>query len=276
MLRTVLLIVMGLLVAACDRANQNPAEENDSAEAASPKPVAYYEYLWCKEGENNNDETVAAFVADWNKALDGMEQTLSGAFAYIPRGWKSEDFDGLWVLRWPDKDTMQRGWANYAESGTDESLAEAHPGVLACGNEAGVNRFGFDLYAPIEVPDGFANESPYFLQNQFCTFNEGKVPEDLTEVIREDFLPVIRAGKEQGIYSSYWFMVGVPDGFEPAQPMDFNWIDFWNTADEGPTETAFFEGTKDGQAVMERFNEVMTCSESQPWDGYVLRNAEAT
>ena len=55
MLRTVLLIVIGLLVAACDRANQNPAEENDSAEAASPKPVAYYEYLWCKEGENNNN-----------------------------------------------------------------------------------------------------------------------------------------------------------------------------------------------------------------------------
>ena len=65
--------------------------------AAIPEPSGYYEYLWCKNGENANDDSIASLVADWNAEIDKLDAQPNAAFAYIPRGWSDENFDGLWV-----------------------------------------------------------------------------------------------------------------------------------------------------------------------------------
>ena len=41
--------------------------------AAIPEPSGYYEYLWCKNGENANDDSIASLVADWNAEIDKLD-----------------------------------------------------------------------------------------------------------------------------------------------------------------------------------------------------------
>ena len=76
--------------------------------------------------------------------------------------------------------------------------------------------------------------------------------------------------------TSYFFRVGVAD-FEPLpdSPVNFNWVNLWQTAEEGEASAAAFEGSEDGQAVLAMFNEVATCN-PQPaaaWNGYLIRTA---
>ena len=42
--------------------------------SATPEPAGYYEYLWCKNGENASDEAIASLVADWNAEIDKPTQ----------------------------------------------------------------------------------------------------------------------------------------------------------------------------------------------------------
>ncbi|MBA59086.1 MAG: hypothetical protein CMQ40_07920 [Gammaproteobacteria bacterium] len=262
------LVIAGFMISGCSKP-EKPAEVAIAAEDA-PAPVAYYEYLWCQRGENWSMDAAQSYVDDWNAELDAMDDTLEGAFVYVPRGWEDERFDTYWALRFSDKASSEQGWVTWLESGANDRLQENHPGVLEYGDEIGVNRFGWDLYSLMEIPSGFGDNEPYFVQSRFCTFNEGKNRKDLREVVRGQFLPEIQAGKQAGTYPSYWFMVGVPD-FESTQPIDFVWIDYFDGAEAAETESGIYESSEEGQAIQSAFDAVTTCSEALPYDAYALR-----
>ena len=266
-------VLVVLLLGGCQEEIPQPElqPEPQEAETAQITPAAYYEYLRCNQGENYSTETSQAFVGDWNAAVNEMEDPVYASMAYFPRGWKAEDYDGLWVLRWADKETSEKGWANYIASGTDAALREKHPEVLECGSETGVNRFGFDTYIPRPAPTGFSDgEPPYFVTNQFCTFNEGKSGKDVRAIIQDHYLPLLDASAQTNPDSTYFFMIGVPD-FEPAQPMNFNWIHLWKTAAEGEASLATFSESEEGKAFLSILSETATCQDLRPWDGYFLR-----
>mgnify|MGYP001161500913 FL=1 len=282
MLRMTFLIFIGFVLSACEPADKaevanQTTNSEASTEDASSDPVAYYEYLWCKRGENWTQEASLEFVTDWNAEIDKLENT-SSAFGYGPRGWTDDRFDGLWVLRWPDKATSEAGWSEYQASGAQDRLDAKYPAHLECGNTPGADRFGFEVYTPMGTPDGFAvnhpvGGEPYFLENQFCSYKEGKSADDLRSVVMGEFVPNIESGRADGMYASYWFLVGAPD-FEGEDVADFNWINFWDSAEDAQRESSFFEESEEGKAIMENFYGTVDCTEFQPWDGYVIRMAD--
>jgi hypothetical protein len=253
-----------------------PAAAQEAADANAPD--AYYEYLWCKEGPDYSQEALANLVADWNAIMDSSDSTVAAVAGYRPKGWESEDFDGLWVMRWNNKADMEAGWASYVASGNAEAFDAKYNSVLTCGDQAGVDRFGFDGYVPRDIPATFTGEpSPYFLTNMFCSFNEGKTGADLREVVRNTYIPAVDAASAGNADSSYWFLVGAPD-FEvnADNPFDFNWVNYWQTAAEGQAAAEAFAQSERGSATMAAMEAVATCQDPQPWDGYVIRQANAS
>jgi hypothetical protein len=272
-----------VLVGCAEQEAAAPAEIAATPEATEPEaqangPDAYYEYLWCKQGPEYSQEAIASLVTDWNAIMDASENSVTAAFGYRPKGWETEDYDGLWVLRWNNKAEMEAGWASYVSTGAGEAFDAKYDPVLLCGDEVGVNRFGFDAYIPRGMPETFTGEpSPYYLTNSFCSFNEGMGPENLREVVGGTYIPAVDAAVEQNPGSSYWFMVGAPD-FEVAadNAFDFNFVNYWQTAEEGQASSAGFAESEQGQATMAAMNAVATCQEPQPWDGYVIRQGNAS
>ena len=244
------------------------------APAAGDGPDAYYEYLWCNEGEDYSQEKLAELTANWNLVIDGMDAPALAAFGYIPRDAEMEGYDGLWVLRWNSKSDSAAGWEAYAASEAGQAHEATYASVLSCGNKVGVNRFGFNAYIPQPMPASFTGEpSPYFLTNTFCAFNEGKGPEDLRSVVMGEYLPILAAASEANPESSYWFMIGAPDFEERVSgPFDFNWINYWQTVQEGEASSTAFAASEEGQAVMASLADVATCQDPQGWDGYLIRS----
>ena len=270
-LKLAVLALGGIFLSACDSAvdlDEVPVEAE-----VEPTPVAYYEYLWCQRGENWSMESAQSFVDDWNAELDGMGNTLDSAFVYVPKEVENQNFDTVWVLRFADKLAMEEGWSIYQESGAEDRLQNNHSGVVECGNEVGQNRFGFDMYSAVSAPDGFADEEPYLVQGQFCNFNEGKTPDDLTAVIRDHFVPAIEEGKSNGSYPSYWFMVGAPD-FESENRADFIWMDYFSSAEAMEAETGIYFGSETGNSIQAMFDEVAECTEQRQSNGYILRRSD--
>jgi hypothetical protein len=230
--------------------------------------------LWCNQGEDYSQEKFAELTANWNSVIDGMDAPALAAFGYIPRGAEMEGYDGLWVLRWNSKGDSAAGWEAYAASEAGQAHEATYASVLSCGNEVGVNRFGFNAYIPQPMPASFTGEpSPYFLTNTFCAFNDGKGPEDLRKVVMGEYLPLLAAASDANPESSYWFMIGAPDFEERISgPFDFNWINYWQTVQEGESSSTAFAASEEGQAVMASLGEVATCQDPQGWDGYLIRS----
>ena len=280
MKKTIFVLTIMILGAGCAKQDDMEVTEPVAAApeveqtAASDGPDAYYEYLWCNEGEDFSQEKLAELTANWNAVIDGMDAPALAAFGYIPRGVEMEDFDGLWVLRWNSKSDSAAGWEAYAASEAGQAHEATYASVLSCGNEVGVNRFGFNAYIPQPMPASFSAESaPYFLTNSFCAFNDGKGPEDLRSVVMDEYLPLLAAGLEANPASSYWFMIGEPDFEERISgPFDFNWVNYWQTAQEGEASSSAFAASEEGQAIMASLGEVATCQDPQGWDGYLIRS----
>ena len=132
------------------------------------------------------------------------------------------------------------GWEACAASEACASHEAKFASVLTCGDEVGVNRFGFNSFIPQPVPETFTGDpAPYYLTNMFF-FNEGKGPADLRAWGTDSYLPMLSEGAEENPESSYWFMVGGPD-FEVNEenPFDFNWLNY-QTAEEGEAASAAF------------------------------------
>ena len=120
--------------------------------AVDDGPDAYYEYLWCNEGENFSQENLAELTSNWNNVIDGMDAPPLAAFGYIPRGTEMEDFDGLWVLRWDSKIDSAAGWKAYAASEAAQAHEANYASVLACGSELALTDLGSTLTSHTPCP----------------------------------------------------------------------------------------------------------------------------
>jgi hypothetical protein len=261
------------IIVACsppaDDAPEAPQVEMAAAPEA-PEPAAYYEFLWCEFGENYSAESRDAYFADFNAIADSMTERGLGSFGYAPRDWESEDFDALWVNRWPDKETSVQGWAEWRSAGGNEKLQADHPDVLMCGQEAGTNVFGYTTYIPKDLPAAFSLENPpYHVDNLFCTFNEGKGPEDIRTYLRDHYMPFLDRYTAENPDNSYWFAIGVPD-FEPMEnyPQDFNWVNYFTSSEEAAAAIAYYEKETDLQNQM---GEIVTCSDRALWNALPIR-----
>jgi hypothetical protein len=261
------------IIVACsppaDDAPEAPQVEMAAAPEA-PEPAAYYEFLWCEFGENYSAESRDAYFADFNAIADSMTERGLGSFGYAPRDWESEDFDALWVNRWPDKETSVQGWAEWQSAGGNEKLQADHPDVLMCGQEAGTNVFGYTTYIPKDLPAAFSLENPpYHVDNLFCTFNEGKGPEDIRTYLRDHYMPFLDRYTAENPDNSYWFAIGVPD-FEPMEnyPQDFNWVNYFTSSEEAAAAIAYYEKETDLQNQM---GEIVTCSDRALWNALPIR-----
>lgn len=244
--------------------------EITAAAPDAPEPAAYYEFLWCKFGENYSDENRDAYFADFNAIVDSMTERGLGSFGYRPRDWESEDFDALWVNRWPDKETSEQGWAEWRTAGGNEKLQADHPDVLMCGQEYGTNVFGYTTYIPKDIPAAFSVDNPpYHADNLFCTFNEGKKREDMRAYLRDHYMPFLDRYTAENPDNSYWFAIGVPD-FEPMEnyPQDFNWINYFTNAEEAAAGIANYEKETDLQNQM---GEIVTCTDRALWTAMPIR-----
>ena len=57
-------------------------------------------------------------------------------------------------------------------------------------------------------------------------------------------------------------MLGVPD-YEGEDVRDFNWIEFTETEEESATNESVFQGSDEGQKIVENFYDVVDCTEFQ-------------
>ena len=170
---------------------------------------------------------------------------------------------------------MTAGWAQYAAADAQTKIDARNPDVLTCGSESGINRFPEISFTPRDIPESFStSESSYYLTNQLCSFNEGKSAEDVRSVIRDQFLPAVKAVAAENPESTYWFRVGRPDYTPLANyDHDFNWVNIWQNAEEGEASNADFAASDAGKAVQASFDAAATCvpAIAQAWDGYFLR-----
>ena len=67
-------------------------------------PDAYYEYLWCNQGDDFSQEKFAELTANWNSVIDGLDAPALAAFGYIPRDADIEAYDGLWAVSYTTSD----------------------------------------------------------------------------------------------------------------------------------------------------------------------------
>ena len=94
MKNTIIFGAMLLAAAGCAKQEEIAAPAPEVVEAAPTEtaanaPDAYYEYLWCKQGEEFSQEKMAEFTAGWNTVIDGMDAPALAAFGYIPKGWET-------------------------------------------------------------------------------------------------------------------------------------------------------------------------------------------
>ena len=54
--------------------------EATQIESATVEPDAYYEYLWCEQGEDYSQESMAELTNNWNSVIDGIDAPDLAAF----------------------------------------------------------------------------------------------------------------------------------------------------------------------------------------------------
>ena len=91
MKRFLVLLFLTPLIVACsppaDEAPEAPQVEEaavpeapqveTAAASDAPEPAAYYEFLWCKFGENYSPESRDAYFADFNTIADSISSTTN-------------------------------------------------------------------------------------------------------------------------------------------------------------------------------------------------------
>jgi hypothetical protein len=285
------LLLLSTLVMGCS--DQSPDSRAPSAaesvasgttEAAQPTgapstsvPVAYVEYLQCQFGENYSADSFQAFLAAWNSEIDQLEDRGLSAFGYLPRDWQSDRFDGIWVLRWPNKDSRNAGWQTYAASGAEARIQAAHPGVIECAPDEGLDLFAFNAYTQRPTPPTWSMENPpYAVSMQICSMADGRPVTNVRDFVTADYLPYLAKADERLPESGYWYQVafmdqetstGTPSTAEG--PFDFVWMNFWNSPEQESISMA--DWSDNGQALQSQFDAMTNCQAPIPYDGYYFR-----
>lgn len=246
------------------------------------EPIAYVEYLQCKFGENYNAESFGPYLAAWNAEVDAMTDRNLNAFGYLPNEWSSDAFDGVWVLRWNDKESRDAGWKEYEKSGAADRSREEYPGIIECGPNEELDLFAFNAYSQKSPTKAWTQQNPpYAATMQFCSMTDGRPPTDLREHVTNEFLPYLTASEARIEDSTYWYQVAFMDSEtstgEPSTAsgaFDFVWMNFWETLEQQAESKA--DWSEHGAAVQAKFNELMQCGDEIPYRGHYFRTVASS
>ena len=267
-----LFLVFGLF--ACSPA-ERPVKEDVAAStevagsAESPEPNGYTEYLWCSNGENYSQEAVDARNAMWIQEVNALGMTGLGSADITPSGWSSENFDRVTILFWENKEARDAGWKSYLDSGIEDKLEEAYPGVETCGGENWANVYPNNSYRLREV----TLSDSFTVGYQFCDFNEGKGREDLRNFLAGPWTEFLTRYDSENPTASFGTNVNVPDFDDETvevhegvpDTFDYIWVNLWG--DEAGLNSGWAAVEDYGQGMMETANSVADCSEEQVWSG---------
>ncbi|MGB1191112.1 MAG: hypothetical protein ACPHF3_01670 [Pseudomonadales bacterium] len=280
-LLTTLVSIVALGLAGCaDSENAvsevTPPPAPIQAEVRS-EPIAYVEYLQCRFGENYSPESFAPYLAAWNAEIDGMTDRGLSAFGYLPNDWRSDAFDGVWVLRWNDKESRDAGWQEYAASGAAERLREEYPGLIECAPNDGLDLFAFNTYSQKSPTKTWTQQNPpYAATMQFCSMIDGKAPSVLRDHVTDEFLPYLKATDARIKDNTYWYQVAFMDEDtstgDPSTAtgeFDFVWMNFWETLDQQSEGSA--DWAEHGAAMQAKFDEIIQCGDEIPYRGHYFR-----
>ena len=270
-----------------EKENSAPDETQvtDATSAVSEGPVtptSYSEYLQCQFGDNYSPEAFQAFLADWNAEISQLPDQGLRAFGYMPRDWSSEAFDGVWVLRWPSMEQRNAGWKEYADSGAQSRLRAAHPDLIECAPDNDLGLFAFNTYSQRNAPDTWTQTSPpYAITMQICAMNDERPLTDLRDFVTSEYLPYLQQADARLEGNTYWYQVGVMDEENSigkpstaTMPFDFVWMNFWNSLEEEATSMA--DWGENGVEMQAKFNELTTCQDAIPYNGYYFRTGANT
>ncbi len=255
------------------------AETEPAPSEGAVTPTSYTEYLQCEFGENYSPEAFQTFLADWNAEISELPDRGVRAFGYMPRDWSSDAFDGIWVLRWPNVDDRNAGWKDYADSGAQARLRAAHPDLIECAPENELGMFAFDTYSRRTAPDTWTQEtSPYAITMQICAMNDDRPLSDLRDFVTTSYLPYLDEADARLEGNTYWYQVAVMDEENSvgrpstaSMPFDFVWMNYWNSAEEEGTSMA--DWGVNGVEMQAQFDELATCQDAIPYNGYYFRTA---
>ena len=269
------ILVLTFTLFACSPA-ERPVEEltatSSGPEADAPvEPSRYNEYLWCKEGENFSEESLANLTQTWLGMSNEAGVEYFGVYSLSPR-FTDPNFDRILLLVWPDKETRDKGWETYSAENIQAKLDEQYPGVEQCGGDNWANVYGNTVYQP-RVPSVTwdVEKSPTALVGyRFCSYNAGKEPKDLRQLVRGKFDSWLVEYEEGSGPSSYNWGYLAPDfdvetierneGVPPT--FDYVWMDFWANPTEAESGNASWAET----GFQSEFDAVATCTEPQSYD----------
>ncbi len=261
-----------------------PQTENNASQTSAEAdtriaPRAYVEYLQCQFGANYSPENFQPYLADWNAELDAMTDHGVSAYGYLANEWKSEVFDGIWVLRWDNKQSRDAGWQEYAASGAAARLRENHPDIIECAPDQDLDLFAFSTYSQKTPTQAWTQDnSPYAATMQFCSMIDDRPVTDLRDHVTNEFLPYLTTTEARVTNNTYWYQVAfmdeetsTGDPSTSSGPFDFVWMNFWETLEDQAEGNA--DWAEHGVAMQAKFDSIMTCGAELPYRGHYFRTA---
>ena len=253
-IRTVLIILITLFVAACSKESSNPYSVLGSEEY----PQKFYmEYVPCTQGPDYSNEAFnSVMLPTWQVLLEETSSPLVSAWGLIHEDPKETDTeDGFWQLVWNSKADAASAWETWTGYDKANEWTEKNLNILNCNTES---VYSFDAYARRSVDSfGEFDTSNFSSDYQACNYNEGYGPQDLRATIEkfEDYLNTPDANN--GPYC-YIVLAPDPDNYPEGQEKpDFFWGNFNQTAEQ--RDTGFEQYLSNAKNVDDEFKKISTC-----------------
>ena len=188
--------------------------QNSESESSTS---SFVEYVWHTAGPDFSSDNLAKLISDWNSIITYSGCDMDGANILTPLE-ASPDYDFIWVLLWPSKDSRDACWSDWMAN-YDADWRENISGIMDFDGE---NAYLFQI-KPNYMPKVQNTSGSFTNRFNFCNYNEGHSESSL-----EEFSDSIRS-----VYftDSYWNVLLEPQ-FEPEAKPDFVWLDLWASLED--------------------------------------------
>ena len=83
--------------------------QNSESESSTS---SFVEYVWHTAGPDFSSDNLAKLISDWNSIITSSGCDMDGANILTPLE-ASPDYDFIWVLLWPSKDSRDACWSDW-------------------------------------------------------------------------------------------------------------------------------------------------------------------
>lgn len=225
--------------------------------------VFYNEFIPCTAGNDFNQESVDAMVADWR--MSGLSSNLLGAWGYAPASDNNQFPNGWWEVSWTSRADADDAWAQWSKMESAQAWSAKHENVMVCDAEG---RFGWDFKFH-RAPDSFGptpKSGEFASAFTACSFNEGKGFDDLDAsiVAYNSWLD----GLDPETVNFYAFGIYSARSETETNGVDYFWGNFHETFETMKAGNEEFEAT--GAAVRAAFEATATCRDADVYNSKVF------